>query len=141
MTSRCMRTMSQGQKNLKVGNRKWSITCCPRQIRGPALKGRKMKGLGVRYLCSRSSRKRSGSNSSAGKSSVCVDRSFEANVLCTIRAPKIFSTMHQKYGVADTIIITCVTLEILEGRHYYTLSLEGRILAYPRNWLQVEWMR
>ena len=39
--------------------------CCPRQMRGPALKGKKMKGLGVRYLWSLSSRKRSGSNSSA----------------------------------------------------------------------------
>lgn len=36
-------------------------TCWPRQIRGPALNGRKMKGLGVRYLCTRSSRNRSGS--------------------------------------------------------------------------------
>jgi hypothetical protein len=42
-------------------------TCCPRQILGPALKGTKMKGLGVRYLWRRSSRKRSGSNSRAGQ--------------------------------------------------------------------------
>ena len=41
------------------------ITCWPRQIRGPALKGRNMKGLGMRYLCRRSSRNRSGSNSRA----------------------------------------------------------------------------
>ena len=39
--------------------------CCPRQIRGPALNGRKMKGLATRYLWARSSKKRSGSNSSA----------------------------------------------------------------------------
>lgn len=36
-------------------------TCCPRHIRGPALNGRKMKGLPVKYLFSRSSTKRSGS--------------------------------------------------------------------------------
>ena len=39
--------------------------CCPRQIRGPALNGRKMKGLGTRYFLTRSSKNRSGSNSSA----------------------------------------------------------------------------
>lgn len=39
--------------------------CCPKQIRGPALNGRKMKGLGTRYLLTRSSKNRSGSNSSA----------------------------------------------------------------------------
>ena len=37
--------------------------CCPRQIRGPALKGRNMNGLGVRYLWRRLSRNLSGSNS------------------------------------------------------------------------------
>ena len=42
--------------------------CCPRQIRGPALKGRKMNGLGRRYFLRRSSRNRSGSNSSAVRS-------------------------------------------------------------------------
>lgn len=40
-------------------------TCCPRHIRGPALKGRNMKGFGVRYFCRRWSMKRSGSNWSA----------------------------------------------------------------------------
>ena len=39
--------------------------CWPRQIRGPALKGKKIKGFGVRYLWSLSSRNRSGSNSIA----------------------------------------------------------------------------
>ena len=55
------------------------VTCCPRQIRGPALKGRKMNGLGIRYLCNRSSRKRSGSNSSAGKN-VSVNHSKQEMV-------------------------------------------------------------
>jgi hypothetical protein len=41
------------------------LTCCPRQIRGPALNGRNINGLGVRNFFARSSRKRSGSNSSA----------------------------------------------------------------------------
>ena len=40
----------------------WYANCCPRQIRGPALNGQKMKGLGTRYLCNLSSRNRSGSN-------------------------------------------------------------------------------
>ena len=40
-------------------------TCWPRQMRGPALKGRKMNGFGVRYLLTRSSRNRSGSYSCA----------------------------------------------------------------------------
>ena len=39
--------------------------CCPRQIRGPALNGRKINGFGTRYFLTRSSRNRSGSNSSA----------------------------------------------------------------------------
>lgn len=47
------------------GRRSRGRTCCPRHILGPALKGRKMNGLGVRYLRSLSSRKRSGSNISA----------------------------------------------------------------------------
>ena len=57
---------------LKVWTRRAIITeislyanCCPIQIRGPALNGRKMKGFGARYLLTRSSRNRSGSNSSA----------------------------------------------------------------------------
>ena len=36
--------------------------CWPRQMRGPALKGRKMNGFGTRYFPTRSSRNRSGSN-------------------------------------------------------------------------------
>lgn len=42
-----------------------SLTCWPRQILGPALKGLKINGLGVKYLWSLSSRKRSGSNTRA----------------------------------------------------------------------------
>ncbi len=40
----------------------WYANCWPRQMRGPALKGQKMNGFGVRYLCTLSSRNRSGSN-------------------------------------------------------------------------------
>ena len=57
---------------LKAWTRRTIITdaslyanCCPRQIRGPALNGRKTKGLGTRYFLTRSSKNRSGSNSSA----------------------------------------------------------------------------
>ena len=39
--------------------------CCPRQMRGPPLNGRKMNGFGTRYFCTRASRNRSGSNVSA----------------------------------------------------------------------------
>ena len=42
-----------------------SHTCWPRQILGPAPKGRKIKGFGTRYFFTRSSMNRSGSNSSA----------------------------------------------------------------------------
>ena len=49
-------------------NEKTAQTCCPKQMRGPALKGMNMKGLGMRYFCTRSSRKRSGSNSRADDS-------------------------------------------------------------------------
>ena len=41
-------------------------TCWPRQILGPAPKGRKIKGFGTRYFFNRSSMNRSGSNLSAG---------------------------------------------------------------------------
>jgi len=44
---------------------RWKQTCWPRQILGPALKGQKMYGFGVRYLCKRSSRKRLGSKTKA----------------------------------------------------------------------------
>ena len=40
-------------------------TCCPRQMRGPALNGRKMNGFAVKYLFSLSSIHRSGSKYSA----------------------------------------------------------------------------
>jgi len=43
------------------------LTCCPRQILGPALKGRNMNGFGRRYFLNRSSRNRSGSNTRAGR--------------------------------------------------------------------------
>lgn len=46
-------------------------TCCPRQIRGPALKGTNMYGFGVRYFRTRSSRNLSGSNSSADVQLLC----------------------------------------------------------------------
>ena len=36
-------------------------TCWPRQMRGPALKGRKMNGFATRYVCTRPSRNLSGS--------------------------------------------------------------------------------
>ena len=53
----------------------FALTCCPRQILGPALKGQKMKGLGTRYFWTRWSKNRSGSNSSA--------RSIVLNPKCT----------------------------------------------------------
>ena len=40
-------------------------TCWPRQILGPILKGKKMPGFLARYLLTRSSKNRSGSNSKA----------------------------------------------------------------------------
>ena len=44
-----------------MGPRITGHTCWPRQIRGPALKGRKMNGFPTKYLLRRSSRNRSGS--------------------------------------------------------------------------------
>ena len=84
-------------------------TCCPRQIRGPALKGQNMKGFGVRYLRNLSSRKRSGSNTSARKrvkESTDYDVS-EENCGHTIRTPQICSTMHDENAVdaSETISI------------------------------------
>lgn len=53
-------------RKARLGETGWvGHTCCPRQIRGPALKGRKMNGLGIKYFSNRSSRNRSGSNSDA----------------------------------------------------------------------------
>jgi hypothetical protein len=49
----------------RIGTCDEMITCWPRHILGPALNGRNMNGLGVKYLCSRSSMNRSGSNTSA----------------------------------------------------------------------------
>lgn len=53
-------------------------TCCPRQMRGPALKGLKMKGFGVKYFFTLSSRKRSGSNTRAGEKKV-----YEYHAFCS----------------------------------------------------------
>ena len=64
-------------------------TCCPRQIRGPALEGKKMYGFGVRYLCNLSSRNRSGSNSWAFKQSINQSHVYFYNSMRTDhQAPK-----------------------------------------------------
>jgi hypothetical protein len=53
-----------------AGSEEWSLDV--QNVEGssredvPALKGRKINGFGVKYFFSRSSKKRSGSNSSAG---------------------------------------------------------------------------
>jgi len=63
-----------------------------------------MKGLGVRYLCSLSSKKRSGSNSSANKYRYQYNKADERKIAVnTIRAPKIFSTMHEEYAVNTSV--------------------------------------
>lgn len=73
--------------------------CCPRQMRGPALKGRKMNGFGVRYFATRSSRKRSGSNPWA----VCarVRRNGEAGQWgrLTVGPPEILPAVHEEYRI------------------------------------------
>ena len=76
-------------------------TCWPRQIRGPALKGRKMNEFLTRYFLTRSSRKRSGSNSSAV---YCVynSRSTEESVALTIRSPEIFASMHHEDRICNS---------------------------------------
>lgn len=43
------------------------LTCCPRHIRGPALKGVNMNGFFNKYFAALSSKNRSGSNSNAKK--------------------------------------------------------------------------
>lgn len=83
-------------------------TCWPRQIRGPALKGRKMYGFGVTYLCRRSSRKRSGSNSSAD-TEIVNSRALSSNInttlgkIHTIRTPQIFPPVHQEHRICNTV--------------------------------------
>ena len=53
-------------------------TCWPRQILGPALKGKKMNGFGMRYFWRRSSKNRSGSNSRA----IITQRNYQRRVCC-----------------------------------------------------------
>lgn len=61
------------------------LTCWPGHILGPALKGRKIKGWGVRYFWSRSSRNLSGSNSRAREYQMWSASSIKR--VCTIRTP------------------------------------------------------
>ena len=77
-------------------------TCCPRQMRGPALKGQKMKGLGVKYFFALSSRKRSGSNTRAGEK--VYESTNYAFRICnyTVRAPEVCPTMHDERTVNNT---------------------------------------
>lgn len=74
-------------------------TCCPKQIRGPALKGMKMNGLGVRYFFNLSSRKRSGSNSSAATSKHERKKQVVKMRKLAIRSPQILPAMHQEHRV------------------------------------------
>ena len=75
--------------------------CCPRQIRGPALNGRKMKGFGTKYLLTLSSRNRSGSKSLArGSVSVSGGRMSDMSVL-TSRSPQVLPPMHQPWRIVD----------------------------------------
>jgi len=73
------------------------FTCWPRQMRGPALKGRNMKLLVVRRF-TRSSKKRSGSKSKT-ISRVDERQIQKVKVGHTIGAPKIFSSVHIDHGV------------------------------------------
>ena len=50
-----------------VGKHGSSVTCWPRQIRGPALNGRKINGFLETYVLRRSSSHRSGSKTSASE--------------------------------------------------------------------------
>jgi hypothetical protein len=73
------------------------ITCCPKQILGPPLKGQKIKGFGTRYLCSLSSKNLSGSNSRANGKHLVLDSYFQKkNIksIRTVRSPQISSALH-----------------------------------------------
>src|SRR5277367_3384831 len=79
------------------------LTCCPRQMRGPALNGKNMNALGTRYFLSLSSRKRSGSNSLAVVF-WAVRSSDDAYTTCmgyklTVWTPKIFTAVHHEHRV------------------------------------------
>ena len=78
-------------------------TCRPRQMRGPALNGRKMNLFAVKYLFRRSSRNRSGSNSSAVPRPVSsrVVSCAHSDRALTVRAPVVLPTMHQEDGVCN----------------------------------------
>ena len=62
MMLRYMRTTWRVVRHFDDGNKVVYETCCPRQILGPALKGKKMNGFGVTYRFSLSSMNLSGSN-------------------------------------------------------------------------------
>ena len=76
-------------------------------MRGPALKGQKIKGFGVKYFFSLSSRKRSGSNMRAGEN-VC-ESTKHALRRCnyTVRAPEVCPTMHEERAIesSKTILV------------------------------------
>ena len=82
MMLRYMRTTWRVVRHFDDGNKVVYETCCPRQIRGPALKGKKMYGFGVRYLCNLLSRNRSGSNSWAIQ---YYKNQLKARILNTVR--------------------------------------------------------
>ena len=71
-------------------------------MRGPALKGQKMKGFGVKYFSTLSSRKRPGSNTRA------KEKMYESTYIAfqdcdyTVRAPEVFPTMHDEKTVENS---------------------------------------
>ena len=64
-----------------------------------------MNGFGVKYFFTLSSRKRSGSNSSAGERyMVRLIMRFEIVIIHTIRAPEVCSTMYEERTVKSSEI-------------------------------------
>lgn len=117
------------KKSVKWRRVKWR-TCWPKQIRGPALKGRKMNEFLMRYFLTRSSRKRSGSNSSAANRIVSTYLfTFRPEGCLTIRSPKVFSSMHHedrihRPGASGNVVRLVIGIRIGPGSSVYTLAIE-----------------